>query len=114
MDNAKVILDLNNWQGFVVVLVALLGLFILVGNAVKTWRELKKPKDSEAMSDRERLSKIAVQLAQHEQEIKELREGLKVMCVASKAMLEHSIHNGNTIEMEQASKSIDAYLQNKI
>ncbi len=114
MDEAKVILDLANWQGFVIVLVALLGLFVLVGNAVKTWQDIKRPRTSNQMNEQEILRQLSAQLVKHEAEIKELREGLKVMCVASKAMLEHSIHNGNAVEMEQASKSIDAYLQSKI
>lgn len=114
MENARVILDLKSWQGFVIIVVALLGLFILVGNAVKTYRELKKPRDAEEMCDREKLAKIVLTLDKHETEIEDLRKGLTVMCQASQALLNHSIHNGNTGEMEKASSEIDKYLRNKI
>ena len=114
MENAKIVLDLNNWQGFVVILVALLGLFVLVGNAVKTWRELKKPRETDAMSDKEKLRQILLMLDKHEAEIMELREGLTCMCQASQALLNHSLHNGNTAEMEEASSAIAKYLRKKI
>lgn len=114
MEQAKVVLDLSNWQGFVVILVALLGLFILVGNAVKTWRDLRRPKETDAMSDKEKLREILLMLDKHETEIMELREGLTCMCQASQALLNHSLHNGNTAEMEDASTAIAKYLRKKI
>ena len=114
LDNAKVVLDLANWQGFVFILVALLGLFVLVGNAVKTWRDLKKPKEMDAMSDKEKLRDVVLMLEKHEKEIAELREGLTCMCQASQALLNHSLHNGNNSEMEDASDAIAKYLRKKI
>ena len=114
MENAKVVLDLNNWQGFVIIVVALLGLFILVGNAVKTWRELKKPKESAEMTEKEKLRDVVLMLENHEKQIDELREGLTCMCQASQALLNHSLHNGNTGEMEEASDAISKYLRKKI
>ena len=114
MDNAKMILDLSNWQGFVLILVALLGLFVLAGNAVKTWRELKKPKESAELTEKEKLRDVVMMLENHEKQIDELREGLTCMCQASQALLNHSLHNGNTGEMEEASTAIAKYLRKKI
>lgn len=114
MDNAKVMLDLNNWQGFILILVALLGLFILVGNAIKLWRELKKPKDDTVMSEQNKLSEITTKLDRHEKEIKDLREVVRLTCQATEALLNHALHNGNTKEMEDASTAIHTYFTEKI
>lgn len=114
MENAKVILDLNNWQGFVVVLVALLGLFILVGNAIKIWRELKKPRADVVATERQNLQTISDKLDAHENDIKDLRDAVRLMCQANQALLNHALHNGNTKEMEDAAKELAVYLQNRI
>jgi len=114
MENAKVILDLNNWQGFILILVALLGLFILVGNAIKLWRELKKPKDDNTMTEQKRLTEISAKLDDHEKEIKDLREVVRLTCQATQALLNHALHNGNTKEMEDASSEIQRYFTKRI
>ena len=45
MDNIKVMFEGNNLLIFLIVLIAMMGLFVLVGNVIKTFREIKKPKD---------------------------------------------------------------------
>ena len=110
VENAKVILDLANWQGFVLIVVAILGLFILIGNTVKTWREIRGPEKTVKDS----VAEIQTRISEHDAEIKEMHEGLRYMCEASRALLNHAIHNGNTSEMENASKDLDKYLTKRI
>lgn len=103
-----------------VFLLAGLGIFLAVGQAIKLWRELKKPKGDEEnsyskhISDaEERFQRGERKMDQNTQDITDLREGQRVTCVAIMALLNHSLHNGNDKEMLEASDGLNKYLINR-
>lgn len=107
-------------MGFFGVAIALLVLFLGIGQAVKLWRDLKKPKDEEGNSIEkhirdadERFQRGEKNIETNRQDIADLREGLRVTCVANMALLNHAIHNGNTNEMLEASQGLNTYLINR-
>ena len=117
----KTLLDANVISGVALFAVALLALFLLVGQAVKMWKELfRKPKQDEADSyaqhikdSEERFKREERHIAENHDNIMDLREGLRVNCIANIALLNHAIHNGNTGEMEDALKELNGYLINR-
>lgn len=103
-----------------VFLLALLGIFLAVGQAIKLWRELKKPKGDEEKTfgkhvaeSEERFQRGERKMDQNTQDIKDLKEGQRVTCVAIMALLNHSLHNGNDKEMLEASDGLNKYLINR-
>ena len=101
-------------------LIALLVLFIGVGTAVKLWRDLRKPKDEEGdtiekhiQDSEDRFLRGEKSIETNRQDIADLKEGLRVTCVANMALLNHAIHNGNTNEMIEASQGLNTYLINR-
>lgn len=107
-------------MGFFLVLIALLVLFIGVGTAVKLWRDLRKPKKEEGDTiekhihdSEDRFLRGEKSIEANRQDIADLKEGLRVTCVANMALLNHAIHNGNTSEMIEASQGLNTYLINR-
>lgn len=101
-------------------LAALLAVFLAVGQAIKLWRDLKKPKEDAGDSmqrhvqeSEERFKRGEAHIAENHQDIRDLQEGLRVTCVANIALLNHAIHNGNTAEMEAAARDLNNYLINR-
>jgi hypothetical protein len=101
-------------------LLAGLGIFLAVGQAIKLWRDLKKPKGDEEsryskhISDaEERFQRGERKMDQNTQDITDLKEGQRVTCVAIMALLNHSLHDGNDKEMLEASDGLNKYLINR-
>lgn len=115
------LLDVDAIYKFFLVVIALLVLFILIGQGIKLWRELfGKPKEEEDKAYADHLQESEKRFREMEQHIKEnndniadLMEWLRVSCMASMALLNHAIHNGNTDEMEKASSELNTYLINR-
>ncbi len=115
------LLDVDAVYKFFLVVIALLVLFILVGQGIKMWRELfGKPKQAEDEAYEQHCKDSEARFREVEQHIKEnndniadLMEWLRVSCMASMALLNHAIHNGNTDEMEKASSELNTYLINR-
>lgn len=115
------LLDVNAAAGFLMFVIALLVLFILVGQAVKMWRDLfGKPKEDEdkayeqhCKDSEERFQEGEKHIKENHDNIMDLREGLRVSCIANMALLNHAIHNGNTAEMEKAASELNNYLINR-
>lgn len=115
------LLNVNAIAGFMVVVIAAIVLFLLGGQAVKMWRELfRKPKlDEDANFHRhvkdssERFERGERSIAENHDNILDLREGLRVSCIANIALLNHAIHNGNTDEMTHALTELNNYLINR-
>ena len=113
--------DVGAASSFVMFVVALLVLFLLAGQVVKLWKELfSKPKEDEDASydkhcrvSEERFKRGEQHIAQNHDNIMDLREGLRVACIANMALLNHAIHNGNTAEMEHALGELNNYLINR-
>lgn len=101
-------------------LAAILAAFLAIGQAIKLWRDLRKPKEDEGDSmqrhvreSEERFKRGEAHIAENHQDIRDLQEGLRVTCVANIALLNHAIHNGNTAEMEAAARDLNTYLVNR-
>lgn len=114
MNDLKFIFEGNNLLTFLLVLVCLMGLYVLFGNAVKTHRELHKPNEEKDKDLKTRVRTMETTVADHSEEINDLHEGVRVQCQAVMALLNHAIHNGNTEEMEKAASELNTYLSNKI
>lgn len=114
------ILTKGNMVTVLIVLVAIMTLYVLIGNTVKTTRELAKPK---VTKDNDIIEKIKLHDAilanekrvidRHDDEISDIKSLVKAQCVATKALLNHSIHNGNTDEMTEAANELDRVLINR-
>lgn len=115
------IFDSSAVSVFLLVLIAILVLFLLAGQGIKMWRDLfGKPKeDEDAAYERhchdseERFKMDERHIAENRDDIRDLKEGLRVSCIANMALLNHAIHNGNTDEMKHASGELNKYLINR-
>ena len=115
------LLDVNAATTFLMVVIALLVLFILGGQAVKMWKDLfGKPKRDEereyaqhCKDSEERFREGEKHIQENRDNIRDLKEGLRVSCIANMALLNHAIHNGNNAEMERAASELNNYLINR-
>lgn len=115
------LLDVNAAATFLMYVIAGLVLFILIGQAIKMWKDVfKKPKQDNEHAYENHLSESNKRFEDGEKlmhenrdAIRELREGFRVLCISQKALLNHAIHNGNKTEMEEASSNLDHYLINR-
>ena len=87
-------------RDFAIVLIAIMGFIVLIGNVVKVIKEWRKPGMSEAEWRRD----VDTKLGNDNKRIASLEEGNKVVCKALIAMLSHDI-NGNSKEKLQAALS---------
>lgn len=118
---ANTLLNPSAVSNFLLVVIALVVLFLLAGQAIKMWRDLfGKPKEAEdaayekhCLESDERFKKDERRIAENHEAINDLREGLRVSCIANMALLNHAIHNGNTEEMKSASSALNQYLINR-
>ena len=111
----------NNFLIFLIVLVALMGVFVLVGNVIKTFRDIKKPREDmredlrvEVNNLKDKIERIETVIDTHGVEIKDIRHTNRIQCQAVRALLNHAIHDGNTDEMLRAAGALDDYLTDKI
>jgi hypothetical protein len=121
MDNIKVMFEGNNLLIFLIVLIAMMGLFVLVGNVIKTFREIKRPKDqsredlkAQFTGLKKQVDRIEDVVGSHSAEIDDIRHTNRIQCQAVRALLNHAIHDGNTEEMQRAAGALDDYLTEKI
>lgn len=121
MDNIKVMMEGNNFFIFLMVLVAIMGFFLLVGNVIKMLREIIKPhndKNDEMKAEvkdlKKKVDRVEEVIDQHSIEIDDIRHTNRIQCQAVRALLNHAIHDGNTDEMQRAAGALDDYLTEKI
>lgn len=115
------LLDVDAAAGFMMFVIAGLLVFILVGQAVKMWKDLfGKPKQDENKAyekhlkdSDERFQRGEKHIAENHDHIMDLREGQRAMCVACMALLNHELHNGNSDEMNDALSGLNNYLINR-
>ena len=94
---------------FLVVL-ALLGAYVTVMNAVKTYREEKQRKDAPVNTMEQQVRNHDDQLQREHERIEDLEESNRIIMRALMAMLSHEI-NGNSDDRLRASfDEIQAYL----
>ena len=117
MDNVQVIASPDNLTTFLLVLVALAGLFILFVNVVEAGRKLRKPKETEKTSLSEHQESCERRFEADYKRFSELErrmlyqeETSQVLCAGMHALLEHELHNGNANEMQRASNDLFNHL----
>lgn len=116
---AEILLSRDGLTHALMLLLAALALFLALGQAVKLWRELRRPRSGATVFHQhvqeagERFAKGEKHIEENHRDILDLKEGLRASCVANMALLNHAIHNGNTAEMEAASKGLNDYLINR-
>ena len=99
-------LSLAQIKDFVIVAVAILAFVVLIGNAIKTIKEWRKP----VMSEAEWRRGVDTALTDNNKRIETLEEGNRVICRALIAMLSHEI-NGNSMEkLTKALADLNDYL----
>ena len=99
-------LTLVQVQGFTVVLLAILAFIVLIGNAVKTIKDWKKPKDDFDSWRRD----VDDKLDKDNKRLKHLEEGNKVKCRALMALLSHEINGNSTDKLTNALSDLNDYL----
>lgn len=119
MDNVQA-LSGANLSTFLLVLVALAGLFILFANVVDAARKLRKPQaqhESDLMTHQEacekKFSSDKRVLDDHAARIGHLEDGQRVICAALHELLEHELHNGNADAMRKVSGDLFTYLNGR-
>ena len=117
LDNVQIVTADGNLTTFLLVLVALAGLFILFVNVIEAGRKLRKPKETERTTltehqeacekrfeaDYKRFTDLEKRMAYQE-------ETSQVLCAGMHALLEHELHNGNANEMQRASNDLFNHL----
>lgn len=119
MDNVQALTGAN-MNTFLLVLVALAGLFILFANVVEAARKLRKPHDKQETDllthqdacDRKFASDKRA-LDDHATRIGHLEDGQRVICAALHELLEHELHNGNADAMRRVSGDLFTYLNGR-
>ena len=106
--------------GFMVVLLALMNLYNVFSSARKNAREEKKHQQQPTADLKTEVSEISKKLDtdkrrldNHDERLDDLKKGLMATCTGVQALLEHELHNGNTAEMQEASKGIDKWLRER-
>jgi uncharacterized membrane protein len=119
-DAITTVMDGNSVSSFLLVLIALMVLFLLVVQVIKAAKELWKPKQTSdtayathCRESEERFKRGERHIAENRDDIRDLKDGMRVCCISNMALLNHAIHNGNTAEMENASAELNKYLINR-
>jgi len=97
---------------FLVVL-ALLGAYITVMNAVKAWREEKQRKDAPVNELEETVKDHTDKLRRDNDRLKELEEGNRIMMRAMMALLSHDINGNSSDKLKESMDEIQRYLIEK-
>lgn len=120
MDNVQTLTTEGNLATFLLVLVALAGLFILFANVIEAGRKLRRPHKQREVSLTEQQEACQkkfeadyLRFQALEKRMATQEEGSRVQCAALHALLEHELHNGNTDEMKGASDALFAHLNRR-
>lgn len=119
MDNVQALTGAN-LTTFLLVLVALAGLFVLFANVVEAARKLRKPQERQVhdlVSRQETCDRKFANdkklLDDHGTRIDHLEDGQRVICAALHELLEHELHNGNADAMRKVSGDLFTYLNRR-
>lgn len=101
----------------VIIVLGVFGLIETIGKGIDTIKSWRKPQmlrdnaQTEAIRKCvEKLDNDKRRLDKHAQDIDDLREGQRNLCIGVQALLEHALHNGNADEMKAASDNIKKWL----
>lgn len=93
-------------KDFAIIVAVLLALIVLIGNAVKTFKDWKKPADDLAQWRRD----VDAKLDSDNKRLKALEEGNKMVCKGVIALMNHEI-TGNSVEkLKQTQEEMTKYL----
>lgn len=93
-------------RDFAVVLAAILGAIALFGNALKAWKEMKKPHDDFSAWRRG----VDEKLANDNARLKSMEDGNKVVCRGILALLSHEINGNSDEKLRESQQEITNYL----
>lgn len=93
-------LSIGQVKDFAIVLLALAGVVVLIGNVIKTFKDWRKPHDDWNVWRR----RVDEKLDTDNERLKSMEAGNKVICRGILAMLSHEI-NGNSIDKLKASQT---------
>ena len=91
---------IDQFRDFVIVLLAVAGFVVLIGNVVKTIKDWRKPHGELLTWQRE----VDMKLRNDNERLKSMEEGNKVVCRGILALLSHEI-NGNSIDKLKSSQT---------
>lgn len=91
---------LDQIKDFAIVLLAIAGLIVLIGNVVKVIKEWKKPHDDLDLWRKG----VDTKLKNDHERLEAVEKGNKVVCRGILALLSHEI-NGNSVDKLNASQS---------
>lgn len=110
----------EGWLWFVIVTLVLLNAYNVISTARRNAREEKKRREQPKSEIVKKLDDFAKyldndkrRLDDHDRQLGDMRSGLMAVCAGVQALLEHELHNGNTTEMNEASKNIDKWLRER-
>ena len=107
-------LTLVQIRDFVIVLVAICGFIILLGNVVKTIREWKKPATDARNDVTQWREDMDENMRDNTERIKKVEDGNKVIMKALIAIMNHEI-NGNSVDkLQKALNELNDYLIDNI
>ena len=120
MDKVQTVIADDNLATFLLVLVALAGLFVLFVNVVEAGRKLRKPQErqeQDLVSHQEACERKFANdkrvIEDHSTRIDNLEAGQRVICAALHELLEHELHNGNADAMRKVSGDLFTYLNRR-
>lgn len=99
-------LTLAQWKDFAIVLLALAGVVVLIGNAGKTIKSWKKPHEDNASWRRD----VDTKLDQDNKRLKDLEDGNRVVCRGILALLSHEINGNSDDKLRASHQEITNYL----
>lgn len=102
---------------FLIVLIALIWVaerLMSFAERVKKWHRPQEVREETLASRQEACKKKfdndQKRLDEHDERLDDLEKGQRVLCNGIHALLEHALHNGNSTEMEKASKALFDHL----
>ena len=99
-------LTLEQIKDFTIVILALMAFIVLIGNAIKTIKEWRKPAND---MDKWRMD-VDQKLSNDNKRLNHLEEGNKVKCKALMALLSHEINGNSSEKLQKALSDMNDYL----
>ena len=107
-------LSLVQIRDFVIVLVAICGFIILLGNVIKTFREWRRPADEARDDANAWRTEMDENMKDNSERIKKVEDGNKIIMKALMAIMNHEI-NGNSVDkLQKALGELNDYLIDNI
>ena len=99
-------ISLEQVRDFIIVVVALLGFIVLLGNAIKAIRDWRKPASDVQSWRRD----VDTKLNRDNERLTSLEEGNKVVCRGILALLSHEINGNSNDKLAASQQEITNYL----